>query len=239
MINLGKMERKKDLSAKEISQLLKVPLITIQRWVYQGKIPCKHRKNEYYFRRNEIIEWAKSHQLVLDEGQSQTNAKTLVETTSLGSGISRGGIFHDLPGSDIFSVFKNGLEKISMPIKIDKEMILNELLNREEIASTGIGKGVAIPHPRQPLPLNLDYPIIPVFWLKEKVDFNSVDGQPVNVVFFLFCSTTQMHLKILSRLSYCLRDNEFLKLIESPVQQDTLLSFLARIEESLDSTPQE
>lgn len=233
------MGLKTNLSAKEISHLLKVPLITIQRWVHQGKIPCKHRKNEYYFRKNEIIEWARSHQFVLDDDQIVAEVQETIEKVSLSLGIVKGGVFHDLPGNDIFSVLKNGLEKVPLPGSADKDKILEDLLNREEIASTGIGKGVAIPHPRQPLPLNLGYPIIPVFWLREKIDYNSIDGQPVHVVIFLFCSTTQMHLKILSRLSYCLRDNDFLDLIKSPVDQETLLAHVGRLEERLDPSSQE
>jgi PTS system nitrogen regulatory IIA component len=233
------MGPKDKLSAKEISHLLKVPLITIQRWVHQGKIPCKHRKNEYYFRRNEILEWARSHQFVLEDDQTLVEVREAVEKVSLSLGIAKGGVFQDLPGRDIFSVLKNGLEKISLPKTADKKKILDDLLNREEIASTGVGKGVAIPHPRQPLPLNLGYPIIPVFWLQEMIDFNSVDGQPVHVVIFLFCSTTQMHLKILSRLSYCLRDNDFLDLIKKPVDQKTLLTHVAQLEERLDPLSQE
>ena len=73
--------------------------------------------------------------------------------------------------------------------------------DREKLLSTGVGNGVAIPHPRDPI-TNLREPTVLVVGRSEKgIDFDSCDGQPVHM-FFLICSQTiQSHLNILGRLA--------------------------------------
>ena len=229
------MQEKKLLQAKNVAQLLGIPMVTVQRWVYQGKIPCKFKKNEYFFKKSEIKNWAKSHQFLLKNVDIESIKDREEVVFSLKSGIERGGGFYNLEGEDIYTVLKNAVDKVSFPQDVNKEIVLNELIDREEIASTGIGKGVAIPHPRNPMNLNLKYPLIPVFWLKETVDFNSVDGLPVFILFLIFSSTQKVHLKILSRLSFCLRDNEFLSMLKNKVDMVELLQKIETIERDFES----
>ncbi len=156
------------------------------------------------------------------------------ESVSLKKAIERGGFIYNLEGSDIFNVLKNAVKKISFPEGTDKELVFNELISREEIHSTGFGKGVATPHPRATLNLNLENPIIPVFFLKQPVDFNSVDGEKVFVLFFMFSPSTQIHLKLFSRLSICLRDTNFLSLLKAHRNEDEILEKIEQIEKELE-----
>lgn len=233
------MKKSDKLSSKEVAELLGVPLITVQRWVHQGKIPCKYGRKIYFFKRNEILHWAKSHQMLIQESTKTESTDEFKNPASLKNGIEKGGLFYDLEGEDIYSVLNNAIEQISFPAEIQKEKVLNELINREEIASTGIGHGVAIPHPRKPLDLNQDYPFIPVFFLKNEIDFNSVDGQPVSVLFFMFSPSTKLHLQMLSRLSYCLKDNEFLSLLQDKGSAADLIQKVAVIEKVFDAVPEQ
>jgi PTS system nitrogen regulatory IIA component len=227
------MKKKKRLTAKEVAHLLGTSMVTVLRWAYQGKIPCKLKQDTYFFKKNEIIEWAKAHDLTLkkeDDNKDETHAE---ESVSLKKAILRGGFIYNLEGSDIFSVLKNAVEKIRFPEGTDKELVFNVLINREEIASTGIGKGVAIPHPRTTLNLNLENPVIPVVFLKHPVDFNAVDGKEIFVLFFMFSPSTQIHLKLLSRLSICLQDKEFLSLLKNKTGENEILTKIEQIEKKL------
>lgn len=225
------MKVKNSLTAKEVAKLLGIPLVTVQRWIHQGKIPCKFKKNEYLFKRGEIEAWAKSHDFLIAPQEKAKPEVTEIAPATLARSIEQGGIFHDLEGHDIFTVLKNGLDRIDFPVDTDRALVLNELLNREEIASTGIGKGVAIPHPRSTLELNLSQPLIPLFFLDQEIDFNSVDGQPVFVLFFMFSPDTKIHLKLLSRLSFCLRDSDFLALLRQRATGKEIVAKVREIEE--------
>jgi len=71
------MNEKKKLSAKEVAILLGIPLVKVQRWVHQGKIPCKFKGSEYYFKRNEIIKWAQSHNFTIIEKEQEIKKKNI------------------------------------------------------------------------------------------------------------------------------------------------------------------
>jgi PTS system nitrogen regulatory IIA component len=226
---------KKYLSSKEIAQLIGVPLVTVLRWAHQGKIPCKLKDDVYLFRRGEILTWAQTHDLHISEKKTESTLKPESPGISLEKSLRSGGIHLGLEGGDLVTVLKQAVDRIDFPPEADREAILNELLNREEIASTGIGKGVAIPHPRRPLDgVGLTGPMIPVFFLDQEIDFNSVDGEPVFVLFFIFSPTTQVHLKLLSKLSYCLRDKGFMEMLHQRADHEILLQKVADIEREFD-----
>jgi PTS system nitrogen regulatory IIA component len=215
-------------------------MVTVQRWAYQGKIPCKLKKDGYVFKRSEIEEWAKAHDFSLagEPGLETAPAAPKEKIFSLRKAVERGGVVHSVPGTDIYSVLKHAVDSVILPEGADRELVFNELINREEIASTGIGKGVAIPHPRCTLNLQLEAPVIPVVFLKQPVDFNAVDGLPVFVLFLIFSPDTRVHLKLLSRLSLCLRGKSFLELLKQRPGEGELLEGIGRAEEELDGTPQ-
>jgi PTS system nitrogen regulatory IIA component len=83
------------------------------------------------------------------------------------------------------------------------------LLAREALGSTGIGGGIAIPHPRNPIVLHVDHPTIAVCFLTAPVEFRSLDGQPVHTLFTLVSPTVRTHLHLLSRLAHALKDGSF------------------------------
>lgn len=93
--------------------------------------------------------------------------------------------------------------------EIDKDEILDVLLEREELGSTGIGDGIAIPHAKSS---NLSQ-IISGFGLsKSGIEFDSLDGKPAHLFFLLVVpkeSPQQDHLKVLARISRMLKNTEF------------------------------
>lgn len=98
------------------------------------------------------------------------------------------------------------LEKSGKLENIDKT--LEALKEREKLGSTGIGKGVAIPHAKTEFAKDL---VIAFGVSKQGVNFNSVDDEKVNL-FFAFASplkNSQTYLKILARISRLIRNDDF------------------------------
>lgn len=210
-------------------------MVKVQRWVHQGKIPCKFKDNEYFFKKSEVVDWANSHDLNLCESdQDNENEKNEERKISLHTAIKRGGVFYDLEGDDIFTVLRNAVRTIQFPVEVNRDLLLDQILFRESVASTGIGKGVAIPHLRDVQHLKLEHPIIPVFFLRNEIDFNSIDGKPVFVLFFIFTPAPEIHLKILSRLSYCLHDQQFISMLRKGPEQKQLLEKIETLEDAMD-----
>ncbi len=78
--------------------------------------------------------------------------------------------------------------------------IFDALVCREKLGSTGLGKGVAIPHGRMP---ELESPVCAFIKLSTPVDFDASDGEPVDLVFALLVpeDSTEEHLQVLSTIA--------------------------------------
>ncbi len=109
---------------------------------------------------------------------------------------------------------------------VDAGKLLAVLRDREELQSTGIGDGVAIPHGKLP---GLDR-LLASFARSPGVDFAAIDGQPTQLFFLLVVPEHSggQHLKALARISRFLRDESFR---ERRIAADSLDEVLAAIEE--------
>lgn len=104
--------------------------------------------------------------------------------------------------SELIDLFKND-DRVK-----DTESILNSVLEREKIMSTGVGKGFAIPHAKT----NSVNEIIAAFGkIDNPIDFQALDDQPVNLVFLLVGKENLVgpHIKLLSRISRMMNIEEF------------------------------
>ncbi|MDD9900591.1 MAG: PTS sugar transporter subunit IIA [Alphaproteobacteria bacterium] len=106
------------------------------------------------------------------------------------------------------------------------DSIFDALLMRERLGTTGIGGGVAIPHIRLD---GIDKLYGVMAQLEAPVDFDAIDGQPVDIIFMLVApaeSKTTQHLKALAQVSRFLKDAENCKNLRSAECRDSLTEFL-------------
>ena len=91
---------------------------------------------------------------------------------------------------------------------VDRESLAKVLLERERLASTAIGEGVAIPHGKLDAVGKL---VACVGRAPQGVDFDSMDGRPTHLFFVLVApeNSTGVHLKALARISRLFKDPEF------------------------------
>ena len=94
----------------------------------------------------------------------------------------------------------------------DVDSVVNIIMERESLGSTGIGDGVAIPHGKMK---KLNTILCVAGRSKEGVNFDAVDRQPVHIFFLVLApeDSASLHLKVLSRISKVLRDQSFRKKI--------------------------
>lgn len=103
--------------------------------------------------------------------------------------------------------------------------IFDVLLERERLGTTGVGQGVAIPHGKIAKLKRLHALFAR---LEAPIDFDSVDGQPVDLIFLLLAPETAGadHLKALSRISRLLRNKEVCDKIRGTVNADAIYALL-------------
>ena len=108
---------------------------------------------------------------------------------------------------------------------LDERRIFDTLLERERLGTTGVGNGIAIPHGKI---AELDGLYGVFARLDKPIDFDSVDEQPVDLVFLLLApeSAGADHLKALARVSRLLRDQTVCKKLRGSDNADALYSLL-------------
>jgi len=149
--------------------------------------------------------------------------------------INKNYIIPEFKGSTKKQVLEELVESLaSNKVEIDKVVLLNALLEREKLGSTGIGDGVAIPHGK----LNgLDNIILLFGKSGQGVDFEAIDRKPVCMVFLLVApaDSAGLHLKALARLSRMLREKEFKNSLLMASDAEALLKIIIDKDENLSS----
>ncbi len=219
-----------ELTVKDVAKMLSLPEMTIMRWIRQGKIPFQWKNGRYVFDKKQLVNWARLHNMPLREINLLKNGNE-EENITLSEAIRRGGVFLGIRGETVEEVFKEAVNLLPLPSYVNRDDLLEKLIQREELCSTGIGEGIAIPHPRYPVEGLRT--MVAVFFLEKEIDFKAVDGKPVFVMFFILSSSTKIHLRLLSRLSFCLKKKDFLKFLRKCNNAEELINKIQRLESSI------
>ncbi len=107
----------------------------------------------------------------------------------------------------------------------DVENVIREILRREELGSTGIGMGVAVPHTRYS---SLTRLVGTVALSRRGVDFAALDGEPVNIFFLLVSPQNQPgdHLRALENISRHLKDERFVSFLRQARDRQQVIQVL-------------
>ena len=115
----------------------------------------------------------------------------------------------DLKSKNKNSVIRELYDNIKSTGKIKDEALgYKDVCLREEMGSTGIGKGVALPHTKTKA---VDEVVLTLGISKEGVEYGSVDEESVKILFMFLCpeEKTQEYLKVLARISRWIREESF------------------------------
>jgi PTS system nitrogen regulatory IIA component len=113
---------------------------------------------------------------------------------------------------------------------IDQARLVEALLEREELGSTAIGEGIAIPHGKLPGIGN----VVAVFGRSPAgIDFDSLDGSPTRLFFLLVApeDSAGVHLKALARISRLLKDRDFRERLFAGATRDALFATIREEDE--------
>jgi PTS system nitrogen regulatory IIA component len=204
------------LTLKELAQYLRVNERTILRMHQAGQIKGVKIGGQWRFNGKEI------DQMFFPDAKHDTSPEhgvalgELTRQSSLQIPISR--LLHP-------NRMKLSLESTDASGAIDElcELVSRENLTyavkdftqrihaREALLSTGVGNGVALPHPRDPVSELQEPAIIIVGKSEQGLAFEAIDNAPVHLVFLLACQDIQTHLHIMGQMARCLRNEEILK----------------------------
>ena len=207
----------RSLTIQEVARMLGADVRRVERMAQRGEIPCQKVGGQFRFNRAEITEWLQrsvggmsdEHLAQVDAGmteqrqaeQDETIITPLLRieavTTNLGSR-TKDSTLREL----VALAEKTGLV-------LNSQELTEAVLHREELRSTAMEGGIAIPHPRRPLPYAISEPILVVGRTSQGIVFGALDGRLTNLFFLTASQDDRHHLHILARLCRMLYDEDF------------------------------
>lgn len=112
---------------------------------------------------------------------------------------------------------------------LDGAEVLNEIEKREALSTTGFENGFAIPHGKA---TGIDSPLVVLIKTEQKIEWESLDDQPVSIIFLLIVPKDNgeaIHLKLLSKLSYHLMDKAIQEEFKTAQSERELKDLINRI----------
>lgn len=190
------------LTIEEVANYLRVSDRTVYDWAQKGEIPAGKIGTVWRFKKSEVERWVNER---LSSGSSNKQAESVVKVKNILSP-SRVVFINQTSKRDALVELANVLS--TAPQVKNASELVSEILKREELMSTGIGRGLAIPHVRLSSVTDL---VMAVGICKAKVeDFQTIDDVPVNIMIMIAAAYNQhsYYLKTLSHFSAKLKNDE-------------------------------
>ncbi len=216
-----------ELDVKAAANLMAVSENTLYRWIRDLGLPA-HRVNEQdRFNRAELLEWATAQGVRVSPALVAPPPAATAVASGLAAALTAGGVYYDVPGADKQAALAAAIHRMPLPDDVDRDLLLDVILARESLGSTGIGDGIAIPHVRNPIVMRISQPLVSLCFLQTPVAFDALDDQPVHTLFTIVCPTIKIHLHLIARLAFALRQPAFAAAVQQRAPQAAILAAAA------------
>jgi nitrogen PTS system EIIA component len=181
----------------------------VEQRVKNREIPFEKRGDRLVFRKTEIDQWASPRILGLSSDHLATyHQKSTFQTRNLlpheailPDMLTAGAIAPALTSKTKASVLRDLVEVADQTGKLfDPPTLMSSLEAREELCSTGMPGGFALPHPRSPEPFLFETSFIVVGRTLQEIHFGAPDGEPTQLFFLMCCQDERLHLHTLARM---------------------------------------
>ncbi len=230
-----------DFDVDRLASYLHMMPAAVLKLAERGKLPGRRVGGEWRFAAAEIHHWLEDRiglsddeALVKMEGALDRTADTAaIDEVSIGDLLKEEAIAVPLGARTRASVIAKMTELAARTHLLwDPEKMAEAVRAREEMHSTALDNGVALLHPRRPMPAILSEAVVALGITPGGIPFGS--GGILTDIFFLICSTSDHeHLRILARLSRVINDHEFLTSIRTATDAAALHRLIREREKSI------
>ncbi len=210
-----------DLRVTDLQNMLNVSRKTLYRWIQAKKIPAYRISGQYRFRREEIDRWMGSSRLAVEEAPARGDLQS-----PMGELLRRGGICYRIEGATMAEAVAAALANTNLPESIAQSDLLSAVVERERLMTTGVGHGIAVPHPRDPMLARPEDERVSLCFLENPVDFRAPDGVPVSALFLVLGASLKGQLRLLSMIASLCRQDEFLRMIARRASRAEILEYI-------------
>lgn len=222
----------RNMSLDEFAKHIGFDAREVRRMADRGMLPGQKIGGEWRFNRAKVTEWLQQEMHTFDEKRLITLEQTMgvdVGDMTVTGLIGLEGIDVALPARTRSSVLR---ELVNLADKTgllyDAKGLLAAIEERESLCSTALLRGVAIPHPRQPMPYASAEPLICIGRLTSGIGFGSIYGDLSRLFFLICCHDDRHHLRVLARLVRILDQGMIEQLMEAETREELLDLMIAK-----------
>jgi len=202
------------MSERKAAAYLHLDIRKVVKLAARGQIPCRKVAGKFVFHKGDLDHWVETQMPELDKGRLAGIERGVkahhgmpekeLEVWPL---IPPGGIAVPLAARTRDGVIRDlvGLAEQN-ELVVSREDLIAEVLKREELCSTALAPGVALPHPRRPLPYDIAASFVVVGLTASGIPFGAEDGSQTRLFFLICCKDERTHVHVLARLARMLYD---------------------------------
>lgn len=227
------------LNLKQAAEHVHLDANELRHVAQRGEIEAQKRGDEWYFAHRALDEWAQrnllsstprelreQHRAMMDENRRDNRAGWCVSGLFLADGIEL-----SIPAKAKAGILRDMTDLAERTGRVyDPDALFKELAAREDAASTAIGAGIALLHPRFHDPYMFEESFVAYGRSLRPIFFGAPDGQGTRH-FFLICSTDhEEHLHILARLAMLAHGTDLVERLDTAENPDEVLAILQESE---------
>lgn len=227
------------MSEQQVAAYLHMDLRDLVKLASRGNIPCRKLGDQRFeFRKSDVDHWVEQriHELPrqdladIEKGVSQhhgfDHAAALVSEL-----IPEGGVRLPLAARTRHKVIRALVEHAEqLGLAYARDELIEQIEAREELCTTAMLPGAALPHPRHPLPWDIAESFVLVGIVPGGIPFGAEDGSLTRLFFLVCCKDDRTHLHVLARVARMLHDDQAIPELIDAEDAETALATIHRLE---------
>jgi len=213
------------MTVAEVAAYLHLAEKTVVRMAQRGEIPAAKVASQWRFMRPILRDWLATQMHLSPPGPASAPGnrpllplRDVVRPDLVNLDLTPG------PKEDVLGQLVGVLAETGFAS--DPPRLLAGLIERERMMSTGMGYGIALPHPRRPIPGMFASPAVVVGLCRPGTGFDAVDGRPVDILFLPCATRDDVHLQLMAGIAWLTRQTgvmDALRKADSPEEAVDLI----------------
>jgi PTS system nitrogen regulatory IIA component len=218
---------KKILTLAEMADYLKVAKRSLLKMAERGDIPATKVASQWRFMRSVVDDWLITRMKNLPDRELENLIDSEKLPVPLSALLRPQLVRLDIEDLGVKPILESLTALLVRHNLLDSSKdFVDKLVEREEMVSTAIFPGIAIPHVRKPEECPVRVPRIVIGVSRDGVDFNSLDGQPTYLFCLICANQVLLHLKIIAELALVFRQPNLIEELRTAGDADRLLEIL-------------
>ena len=230
-----------EMNEKQVASYLDMDLRELLKLASRGQIPCRKVAGTFRFRKSDVDQWVESQMSHMGKERLEgiekgTNVHHGFEENTLliARMIPAGGLAVPLQARTRGSALRELVDLADRAgLVYSRSDLIGEVEKREEMCSTAMIPRVAIPHPRHPLPYDIEAGFVVVGLTSSGIPFGAADGSLTRLFFMICCKDDRTHLHVLARLARMLHDRRTIDDLIDAASPDELGRLLLKMEQAV------